>query len=214
MFKKAKEYIRRKGLEFLTKGEISEITSTKDLVKKYPSVFKEHAPGLVFIDGSPSKPEKGDSLIVGTFSLALNGYDLGTTEGGVHIWKKDGFFFIRVKLRDLTLDKIAALFNLKLTEDGDSACSKDSDESEDFSLTVCGPGPGCGCRSIHFEKVEVQDVGEYSIKKDFPVELEVVFKSKGTCCFADLCDIIDSSEGRKPLEINVDPISLNTEGAE
>ena len=72
-------------------------------------------------------------IVVGTFSIVIDGSDVGATQGGV-LFESDGeTASAEFTIIDLTRDKIEAFF---------------MNRSAKRQVTICGPGAGCGCRNI------------------------------------------------------------------
>lgn len=148
-----------------------------------------------------------DALIVGTYSLCLDGVDLGSTTGGVSITQSNEFteirndqtstvqavfrtqqdFTVSTTIRDVTLDKLRVFYGVKDGFNGtDTLCITEEVGGctfpEEFALTVCGPGPGCGCRSFHFPRVILAPSSvEYLIQREQPVELAIEFRVLASC---------------------------------
>lgn len=126
-----------------------------------------------------------EKLIVGTYRVILNGFDLGSTDGAVSITQENEYteiynqqtdtlqaifrtkqdFMITVTMRDLTLDKLRFIYNVPggtpangIGLDTDVLCIGSNglcSFPDEYALTILGPGPGCGCRSFHFPRVVV-----------------------------------------------------------
>lgn len=147
-----------------------------------------------------------DKLIVGTYKIILNGYDLGSTTGGVTISQSNEFtevfndqtpslqavfrnkqdFMIKTTMRDMTLDKLRIIYGLKEGFNGTDVLCINADAGctfpEEYSMTIEGPGPGCMCRQFHFPRVIITPSSiEYIIDRTKQVEVAVEFRVLPSC---------------------------------
>ena len=173
---------------------------------------------------SQNVPCTTDNLVIGTYSLCLNGVDLGATTGGVTITQENEYveirndqtctlqavyktqedFMIKTTMRDVGLDKLRVLYGLTPDETNEnnpdeSLCLESNVNGcqfpEEFELVICGPGPGCGCRNFFFPRVViVPSTVDYTIQKDNPVEIEVEFKALASCPSGLIGSITDICE--------------------
>ena len=164
-----------------------------------------------------------DKLIVGTYKIILDGYDLGSTTGGVTITQNNEFtevyndqtpslqgvfrtkqdFMVTTTMRDMTLDKLRVLYNVKEGFNGTDVLCISADQGctflEEYALTIEGPGPGCMCRQFHFPRVVLAPSSiEYVINRETQVEVAVEFKVLASCpdgligCITDACSVYNT----------------------
>lgn len=183
-----------------------------------------------------------DALIVGSYNIAIRQvgdttyHDLGSTTGGVTITQTNTYqevendqspnlqtkfrinekFTVDVTLRDVTLDKLRAIYSSKnnpvtvanvstLDIGGQEICSF----PEEWEMVICGPGPGCGCRVFEFPRIVfTPDTVEYTIQRSTPVELSVQFEALAQCPSGKvltITDVVDCAAEDLP-PVDTDPL--------
>lgn len=153
-------------------------------------------------------PCGNDCIAVGTYNICIDGYDLGSTTGGLSITRSAEYVDVRndqsctrqarylkqqdwtmsTTLQCVTLDKMRLIYGLpEEALDGNTLTFSEGQDNCVFTATpfpvvICGPGPGCGCRYMSFPQVVATPENlEYTITKDNPVQLEVEFTILTDC---------------------------------
>lgn len=147
-----------------------------------------------------------EKLIVGTYKMILNGYDLGATTGGVSITQNNEFTEVRndqiqaiqgifrtqqdititTNMLEPSLDKLRFLYGVKEGFNGTDVLCVSADAGcsfpEEFTLSIETPGPGCMCRVFHFPRIVVVPSSvEYNVTREAPVEVTAEFRVLPSC---------------------------------
>lgn len=154
-----------------------------------------------------SIPCGSDALVVGTYNICIDGYDFGSTTGGVTVSRSAEYVDVRndqsctrqarylqqqdwtfsTTLQSVTLDKLRLIYGLPESAlVGDTLTISEEENAcvfpIPFPVEICGPGPGCGCRIMSFPSVVATPESlEYTITKENPVQLEVEFTILADC---------------------------------
>ena len=130
------------------------------------------------------RPTKGvsscaDSLIVGTYSIEIDGEDVGATVGGVTMEKKDGRYHIYFNCRSLSQDFMSKFFKKKqISKSSEDFCMQIGKSSyTTYDIIVNGPGPGCGCRTWVLKNAKMESDFFWHISTTEPCEMPMEFSS-------------------------------------
>lgn len=121
-----------------------------------------------------------DCLVAGTYNIAVNGYDLGSTTGGCDIEfdpANDSFTNVTVStiLQSVTHENLT-LFGFRF--DCNGAIVYDPKEVKLKSVVIYGPGPGCGVRTMELINPRIEPIKfNYNITKDDLTTLPIKFES-------------------------------------
>lgn len=125
-------------------------------------------------------PSGMDNLIVGTYNIAVNGYDIGSTTGNCDIEFVPEDFENKKHVRISTLLQELDEEHMKLLgfePDDLGHMSYEPKEIELDSLIVCGPGPGCGVRYAHLGNPKIVPVKTtYTLTTDSATNMRIVFQ--------------------------------------
>ena len=127
-------------------------------------------------------------LVVGTYNIAVNDVDLGSTTGGFKI-KFDpysGHWVGDTTLQSVTSEHME-MFGFSF--DGEKY-TYDSDKIlNNFTMKVYGPGPGCACRTWVFENCSLDmSKFEYALCKDYLVQIPFHVMSKNVSIYENCSD--------------------------
>lgn len=161
------------NIELVKSGEksINEIRETKG--------FGEISGGDVKYTGCKPFPCGNDNIIVGTYSIAVNEYELGSTTGGCEISKNNSIsnrsqISVKTKLQELD-DEHMKLFGFELNSEGLMVMGEKKFIELD-NLVISGPGPKCGVRQMYFENPRINLSNfSYTISRDNSVAVEIEF---------------------------------------
>lgn len=114
-------------------------------------------------------------IIVGTYSLAIDGVDVGRTTGGCDFTFSENINGISTTLLELPSNKLEELiFN----------------RDKEVTVTVLGPGPNCGTRTLVFENCKVTHghIFKYSVKTDQVTNLNISYQTSSKPTIVDSKD--------------------------
>lgn len=170
------------------------------------------------VNEKPCEPEKvfgnkryalnDDCLVIGTYNVCVNGYDIGSTTGGFEVAvnptlpsttgkKLTG----KTTLQSITQDNLT-LFGFEKEEGGVLSFDVNAAKPVVADITLVGPGPGCGVRVMNFPNAEISNAFVYNINKDRPTEVPFNFTYE-KCYIEDNNSVPEIKEGPVQLKEEV-----------